>query len=93
MSSGVSGNALQMLGLSLYILQRLPLASWAGQPWQHLPHLAQTPLLSARHFVTWLLLTYQKTLLLIHPSNMPNHRIKLSRPMQYLHDDLGYTIH
>ena len=72
MSSGVSGKALQMLGLSLYILQRLPLGSRAGQPWQHLPHLAQSPLRLARHFITCFLLAYQTTLLPIHPSNMVN---------------------
>jgi hypothetical protein len=75
-SSGVSGKALQMLGLIMYILQRLFLASWAGHCPQHLPHRTHSPFLLTCHAKTCSFFRYQTILLLIHPSNMENLRLK-----------------
>ena len=71
-SLGTSGNALQISGRRGYIRQRIPLASNAGHPRQHLPHLLHLPIFLAPHSATTPLRRYQKNLLRTHPSIIAN---------------------
>ena len=53
-----------------YILQRLPLKSYARHDPQHLPHLMHLPPLFTLHSCTCLFFRYQTILLRIHPSSI-----------------------
>ena len=59
---------MQISGRREYIRQRIPLASKAGHPRQHHPHLLHLPIFLAPHSATTSLRRYQRNLLRIHPS-------------------------